>query len=102
MSKINAVKNSIYRSTHLRSGKGISRVYHNTKNLSGLNMGFATIEMLFALNSARYRHTFNTIFMGGLSMYFAKKAVDLHDLQAGLYEYYRPIVDRAKQIYRKG
>ena len=41
-------------------------------NGSDLIVSFS-FEMLFALNSARYRHTFNTIFMGGLSMYFAKK-----------------------------
>lgn len=102
MTKINTIKNSIYRSTHLRSGNGISRAYHNTKNMSRLEASFATIEMLFAMNAARNHNLFNTIFMGGLTMYFTKKAVKFHNLKNSIANEYQDIVDRAKQIYQKG
>ncbi len=101
MSKIIAIKNSIYRATHVRQGNGISRVYHNAKNASVIEAGFATIGMLFAMNFARKQNLFGTLVVGGLTMYFAKKAVDFHNLRAELHEYYQPIVDRAKQIYKR-
>jgi len=101
MSKITSIKNSIYRSTHIRSGRGISRTYHNLKNMSRYEAGIASIEMLLAMDAARNRWLFNTVFIGGLTMYFAKKAVDFHNLRVDLYEYYQPIVDRAKRIYKR-
>lgn len=101
MSKITSIKNSIYRSTHIRSGCGISRTYHNLKNMSRFEAGVASIEMLLAMNAASHRRLFNTVFIGGLTMYFAKKAVDFHNLSVDLYEYYQPIVERAQQIYKR-
>ena len=101
MSKITAVKNSIYRSTHMRKGGGISRIYHNVKNMSRLEAGVASIQMLLALSAAKHHNLFNTIVIGGLTMFFTKKAVDFHNMRANLYEYYQPIVDRAKQIYKR-
>ena len=85
----------------MRKGSGISRIYHNLKNMSRFQAGVATIEMLLAMNAASHRRLFNTVFIGSLTMYFAKKAVDFHNLRADLHEFYQPIVDRAKQIYKR-
>lgn len=101
MSKITAIKNSIYRATHVRQGNGISRVYHNAKNASVIEAGFATIEMLFAMNFARKQNLFGTLVVGGLTMYFVKKAVMFRDMRANLHDAYQSIVDRAKQIYKR-
>ena len=99
MSKITAIRNSIYRSTHMRKGNGISRMYHNLKNMTRLNAGGASIEMLLAMNAASGQRLFNTIFIGALTMYFVKKAKDYYVLKEALKEYYQPILDRARQIY---
>ncbi|MBE7709213.1 MAG: hypothetical protein E7Z93_02060 [Cyanobacteria bacterium SIG32] len=101
MSKITAVKNSIYRSTHIRKGGGISRTYHNVKNMCRMEAGVAAIEMLLAVNAARRHVLFNTVLMTGLTMYFSKKAVEFYNMRADLHKYYQPIVNRAKQIYKR-
>ena len=101
MSRINAIKSSLYRKTHLRQGTGISRVYHNAKNISKMNAAMASLDFLLALQAVHNNWTFNTFFITGLTLYFSKKAVDFHNLCADLKEYYQPIVDRAKQIYKR-
>jgi hypothetical protein len=100
MSRITAIKNSVYRATHVRQGSGVSRVYHNAKNASFIQAGFASIEMLFAMNFAQKHNLFGTLLVGGLTMYFTKKAVRFHNMRADLHEYYQSIVDRAKRIYK--
>ena len=100
MTKITAIKNSIYRSTHMRNGNGISRCYHNVKNMSRFETGMTAIELLFTLNAVKNRNWFNTAIIGALTLYFSKKAVDFHNISVDLYPFYQKIVDRAKQIYK--
>lgn len=100
MPKITAIKNSIYRSTHIRKGNGISRVYHNVKNMKRFQNGMAITEMLFALGAAKNHYSFNTVIFGGLMLYFAHKAEKFRNMQADLQKYYQPILDKAKQIYK--
>lgn len=100
MSKVTSIKNSIYRSTHIRKGSGISRTYHNVKNMSRFELGVASIEMLLAMNAAKNQHLFNTIFIGGLTMYFIRKAEKFYNMKLEIREPYQKIVDRAKQIYK--
>ena len=101
MSGINAIKSSLYIKTHLRQGMGISRVYHNVKNLSKLNAAVAGLDLLLALQAVRNSWTFNTFLITGLTLYFSKRAVDYHNMSIDLIEHYQPIVDRAKQIYKR-
>lgn len=101
MSKINAIKNSMVRATTVRTGKGISRIYHNTKHVRRIYTAATGFEMFLALQAVHNRWTFNTIIMTGLALYFSKKAVDWHNLKADITPLYQPIVDRAKQIYNR-
>ena len=97
MSKISAIN----RTMQFRSGSGISRTYHNAKHAKRLYSGLTGVEFLFAMFAAKYQHTFNTLFMSALTMYFTKKAVKYHNLKNSISDEYYEIVDRAKQIYNK-
>lgn len=93
---------SLTRYTTIRRGKGISRLYHNAKNMRNLEVSFAATEFLLAANAAKTKHLPNTILIGGLTMYFASKAAKYNQVRLALQDQYQAIVNRAKEIYKKG
>ena len=101
MSKVTPIKNSIHRATHFRRGGGISRTYHNVKLANRIYNSTAGIEALLAFQAASYKWIFNVAIFAGLMLYFAKKADKFRKLKVALQEHYQPIVDRAKQIYKR-
>ena len=101
MTKILPIKNSICRATHFRRGSGISRTYHNVKLANRIYNSMAGLEALFAFQAASHNWNLNVAIFTGLMLYFAKKADKYRKLKFDLQEYYQPIVDRAKQIYKR-
>lgn len=101
MSKITAVKNSVYRSTQLRKGKGISRMYHNSKNMTRLASAVTGVDLLLALQAVHNHWTFNTIIITAMTLVLSKKAVDMFNLKEKIKPFYQPIKDRAEQIYKR-
>ena len=101
MLRVSAIKNSVNRTTRIRPGGGISRVYHNVKLMTRMYNTMAGLESLLALQAAHHKWNFNIILLSGLMLYFAKKGNDFYKLKVDLKEYYQPIVDRAKRIYKR-
>ena len=92
--------NALLRATTIRRGNGISRLYHNAKNMRNMEISFAATEFVLAAEAAKRKDLVTTLFAGGLSMYFVKKAEKFNKARLALQTQYQSIVNRAKQIYK--
>jgi hypothetical protein len=101
MFQITAIRSSMYRATNLRHGSGISRLYHNSKIINRRSNIMAGINALLAFMSAHNKWWFNTIIMTLLMWSFAKKGEEFRNIKLDFQEYYQPILDRAKKIYKR-
>jgi hypothetical protein len=101
MSGIIAIKSSICRTTNLRKGSGISRLYHNSKIISRRCNTMAGVDALLAFMGAHNKSWFLTILLTLTMWSLAKKGEEFRNIKLELQEYYQPIVDRAKKIYKR-
>ena len=89
----------ITRMVTFRPGKSIARTYHNVQNMSRIQASFAGLEAILTAHNMRFGNLFVTLFTGGLTALFAKRAIDYHNMKVDLWDKYQEIVERAKKIY---
>lgn len=79
-------------------GNAIVRVYPRMKHTRNFSTAMSAFDFGLAAISARQKDAFSTVLLGGLSMYFAKQAKELHEMAKIVEPKFNQIVERARKI----